>query len=565
MKSLKIADDFGLPLEAVTQTFCILAKRGVGKTYTASVLAEEMLKAGQQIVALDPTGAWWGLRSEYPVVIFGGEHADVPLEESAGEVVARALVDNGIPAVIDLSLFRKGQMIRFVTAFAEALYRLNRAAVHLFVDEADAFAPQGRTFGTQNKETSESRMLGAMEDIVRRGRKKGIGCTLITQRPAVLNKNVLTQAECLVALRLVHPKDIGAVMEWVNVQAEPDVAKAMVESLPGLPIGTAWFWSPGWGDFFQRVKVRKRETFDSGATPKAGEAAAKPKKMAAVDLTALGESIKKTAEEAKANDPAALKRQIAELKKQLAENPVAAAPKVERVEVPVVTTEQLAEVAVAVAALKTAADRAAETAGRLCGSLDAAVRSPAHKAAAAIRTTAKRVAIIPKTIPDTTAHHRDPSQKFTAGAEPSGDLTGTQQRMLDTIRMLDTRGITPDRDALARWQGLHPNGSRFGGDLARLREAGYLDGCALTDLGNRLARATPTGPDAALEAIPEGTTRTIVRTLADLDKPISREDLAAALGVHHNGSRFGSNLAWLRAMKLIPDRGPILLTEAFRR
>jgi DNA helicase HerA-like ATPase len=68
---------FTLPIEAVTQTFAILAKRGVGKTYTASVMAEEMLAAGQPIIAIDPTGAWYGLRSEYPVVIFGGEHADV--------------------------------------------------------------------------------------------------------------------------------------------------------------------------------------------------------------------------------------------------------------------------------------------------------------------------------------------------------------------------------------------------------------------------------------------------------------------------------------------------------
>src|SRR6266571_1279755 len=87
---LHISEDISLPTDAVTQTFAILAKRGTGKTYTASVLAEEMLKASQQIVALDPTGAWWGLRSGYKVVIFGGEHADVPLEESAGEVVAQA-------------------------------------------------------------------------------------------------------------------------------------------------------------------------------------------------------------------------------------------------------------------------------------------------------------------------------------------------------------------------------------------------------------------------------------------------------------------------------------------
>lgn len=63
MNRLHIGQDFDLPLEAVTQTFAILAKRGVGKTYTAKVLTEEMLKAGQQVVVIDPIGVWWGLRS----------------------------------------------------------------------------------------------------------------------------------------------------------------------------------------------------------------------------------------------------------------------------------------------------------------------------------------------------------------------------------------------------------------------------------------------------------------------------------------------------------------------
>jgi DNA helicase HerA-like ATPase len=80
-----------------------------------------------------------------------------------------------------------------MTAFLEALYRLKareqfRTPVMLITDEADAIAPQRPMEG-------EERMLGAMEDIVRRGGQRGIGCMLITQRTAVLNKNVLTQAK----------------------------------------------------------------------------------------------------------------------------------------------------------------------------------------------------------------------------------------------------------------------------------------------------------------------------------------------------------------------------------
>src|SRR5690348_2403527 len=102
MGQLKISNSLSLPLEAVTQTFAVLAKRGVGKTYTGAVLAEEMLKAGQQIVVSDPVGVWYGLRSSasgksegFPVVVFGGEHGDVPLEEAAGEVIASSIIEHG--------------------------------------------------------------------------------------------------------------------------------------------------------------------------------------------------------------------------------------------------------------------------------------------------------------------------------------------------------------------------------------------------------------------------------------------------------------------------------------
>jgi uncharacterized protein len=314
---LHISKTLSLPMDLITQTQAILAMKGAGKSYTASVQAEEFLKAGQQIVAVDPTGAWYGLKSSadgkspgFPIAIFGGDHADVPLEDTAGEVLANAVVNERFSAILDLSLFRKGQVHRFMTPFLETLYRRNREAMHLFVDEADVVAPQ-KPFA------EEARTLGAMEDIVRRGRIRGIGCTMITQRPAVLNKNVLTQAGILCALRISHPKDIAAIREWVEVHADVQTAKEMMESLPSLPIGTAWLWSPGWGDIFEKVKIRERETFNSGATPKAGERIIAPKAIAQIDIAKLGAQIAATVQRIKENDPTQLRNKVRELEAKL--------------------------------------------------------------------------------------------------------------------------------------------------------------------------------------------------------------------------------------------------------
>lgn len=239
-KRLRISPSFSLSLDFVTSTQAILAKKGSGKSYTASVQAEELLELGQQVVVVDPTGAWFGLRSSadgsssgYPIAVIGGEHADAPLEPTAGEVIAEAITTEHFSAIIDLTNLRKGESLRFMAAFLETLYRKNRDALHLFIDEADVVAPQ-KALGID-----EGRVLGATEDVVRRGRRRGIGCTLITQRPQVLNKNVLSQVDMLTALRMNHPKDLGAIDEWVRVHGDLEQAIVAPSRLMSTSASTA--------------------------------------------------------------------------------------------------------------------------------------------------------------------------------------------------------------------------------------------------------------------------------------------------------------------------------------
>jgi len=267
---LVMAPELSLPLEAVTETFAILAKRGVGKTYTAAVLVEEMLKAGQTVVVADPVGVWWGLRSSpdgrgpgLPIAILGGDHGDAPLPAEAGAAVADLAAEERLSLVLDLSHFTPPEQTRFMTGFAERLYRRNRLPLHLVLDEADQFVPQVPEAGQQP-------LLWAMNRIVRLGRARGLGVTLISQRPAVLSKNVLTQAEVLIALRLTSPQDRKAVEAWVSAHDAPALRQEMLASLASLPVGTCWLWSPGWLDRLVRAQIRRRETFDSSATPKVG-------------------------------------------------------------------------------------------------------------------------------------------------------------------------------------------------------------------------------------------------------------------------------------------------------
>lgn len=350
--SLKISKDLVLPVDAITQTFSILAQRRVGKTYTASVMAEEFVANSLPFAVLDPTGAWWGLRSSadgksngLPVVIIGGEHGDVPLEFTAGKVIADLVVDHPGYYVIDLSgTESNAQQDRFAADFAERLYRRKakvRTPLHLFVDEADAFAPQRPLDGQQ-------RMLGAFETLVRRGGIRGIGTTLITQRAAVLNKNVLTQTDSLFVLRMNSSQDQDAMEDWVKRNGTKEQKEAMMSSLASLPTGESWFWSPGWMRMFKKIHIRLRRTFNSSATPKAGEKILIPQKIAPVDLERLGKEIKDTIERAVENDPAELKKRISFLENlvRTREREVGtalskpAAEKIKIVEIPVMSGEQ---------------------------------------------------------------------------------------------------------------------------------------------------------------------------------------------------------------------------------
>lgn len=312
-----IKSEFFLPSSIGTQTLAVVGIRGSGKTVTASVIVESLLEEKQQVIILDPTDVWWGLKSSadgmdpaYPIVVFGGPHGDLPLEPGSGPALADFAVEQRASMILSLRHLRKGQQQTLVTAFAEQLYHRkgeakNRTPVLVVIDEASTFVPQ-KVMG------ESARLVGSIEDLVRKGRASGIGVMLIDQRPASVNKDVLTQLEVLVAHQITAPHDRKALLEWVRQHDTHGGEKAFLEQLSSLPTGTAWFWSPSL-NVFDRVSVRMRHTFDSSKTPKPGDVAAAPAAVAEIDLEALRTQLDSAIAEAENNDPKALRRRIAEL------------------------------------------------------------------------------------------------------------------------------------------------------------------------------------------------------------------------------------------------------------
>jgi uncharacterized protein len=504
VRSLQLSRDIKFPIDIAGQAIALFGIRGSGKTNTAGALAEELLDNNYPIAVIDPTDAWWGLRASrdgtqaggYPVFIFGGSHADLPLTETDGKIIAEFLVREQVPVILSLRHLRKAAQRRFVTEFCEELYHLkgkdeNRTPLTVFIDEAPLFVPQ-KVMG------EVARTVGAVEDLIARGRNAGFGVVLISQRSATLNADVRTQADTIICHRVTSPLDRRAISDWFEENATTDDLKTILQSLATLKNGEAWVWSPSL-DIMKRAQLRLRRTFDSSATPKAGAKLRPPKKLADVDLAKLKGQLATAIEKAKADDPKELRRRIAELEREVKAKP-AAAPK------PVAPPKKV-EVQVLTASDRKLLERA-ETAARV-GSAKA---QDLYDALAKLSDRIEKATAVVPTLPVDPAFVRafngplSPALQRAArlGLSPSfpkasaAPPPNTRSKLANTQPLLtnDTklgRGERATMIAIAQ----HPNGvtptqltaltgykrSTRDAYLQRLRAAGFVNGFAPTEAG----------------------------------------------------------------------------------
>ena len=276
-----------LPLSALDERVAIVGTSGSGKTYAAKGMVERLLDQQARVCVVDPLGVWWGLRAGadgaspgYPVVVFGGRHADVPLHEGMGAALGRLVGEHSLACVVDLSELGSGAARRrFMSSFAEAVYEANSEPLHLVLDEADMWAPQ-------RPMPEGMALLGRIEEIVRRGRVRGFIPWLISQRPAVVHKDVLSQADILVMMKLTASQDRDAVGGWIEGQADRAEGRRILGELPRLGRGEGYIWAPSDG-VLARVAFPAIRTHDSSRTPRRGERQATPRTLAEVDLSAI--------------------------------------------------------------------------------------------------------------------------------------------------------------------------------------------------------------------------------------------------------------------------------------
>ena len=219
----------------------ILGIRDSGKTYTGTEAAEELFDAGVPFVAFDPIGVWHSLRipgsgKGYPVVVAGGRHADLPLtKKNAGDIV-RAAMAAGVSLVIDLFSIEmsKADWRAIVRECVEILLHENadHGLRHIFIEEAAEFVPQ---------RPQDMLVYSAVEKLVRMGGNSKLGCTLINQRSADLNKSVLELCANVFVHRQKGKNTILDLKKWFTLLDLSDAEQDKIaDSLPNLKSGECW-------------------------------------------------------------------------------------------------------------------------------------------------------------------------------------------------------------------------------------------------------------------------------------------------------------------------------------
>jgi len=572
---LNIGKDFQLPADAATQTLVVYGGKGMGKTNLAAVLCEEMAHAHVRFSLLDPVGVSWGLRHSadgkgpgIDPLILGGRRGDIPIEPTAGAIVADLVADESVNTIVDISskksgeLWGAGEKIRFAADYATRLFSRQgerREPLMQLIDEAGRFVPQQIPHGA----VDIARCVGAIEQLVELGRNVGVGVTLITQRSARMNKSVSELAECMIAFRTVGPRSIAAILDWFGEHIPKERWNDLVKNIRALPIGRALVVSPGWLEFEGEVQVRMRRTFDSSATPKPGQHQKHVGKPAQPDLIKYQERMAATIEKAKENDPRELWKKIADLEQKLRSGSV----------------KENKENPADARALKEWQDRAAlearrhlshveEIEKRLVNFRNKMVSLSDDLLTLAAGGNGKQTApLVARSSPSNEspkqAVPRDPPRHAVV-REPAmpGEIDGGRWRILRAIATLNRRRMRVDIFSVSRWLGVHPNGGRFRGALKSLRDNGYLQDFSFTDKTHALNVESLCAPGAEgiLSLLPEDTHRRIFTSI--LEQPAADvQELGARLGLHPNGGRYRSALRWLRQMAVIPESGTIQAQE----
>ena len=241
-------------VELLTGRGFITGKSGSGKSNTASVVAEKLLNSAFGLLIVDVDGEYYGLKEEYEILHAGAdEECDIVVSPEHAEKLATLALEQNVPIILDVSGYLEEEtanelLLEVVKQLFAKEKRLKKPFL-LVVEECHEYIPEGGGMDETGK---------MLIKVGKRGRKHGLGIVGISQRPADVKKDFITQCDWLCWHRLTWDNDtkvVGRILGSKYASAVEDLGD-----------GEA-FLMTDWDESVRRIQFHRKETFDAGATP----------------------------------------------------------------------------------------------------------------------------------------------------------------------------------------------------------------------------------------------------------------------------------------------------------
>jgi uncharacterized protein len=573
------------PESVLNQHLIVLGKTGAGKSSALRHVVEHLLRHKKRVCIIDIKGDWWGLKSSadgksagFPVVAFGDfrepKAQDVPINAHSGGHVAELITSGNRPCIIGFRGWMPGQITDFWLEFAPKLFNANEGELFVVISECHNFAPKGKVL-----DPKAGKVLHWTNRLLSEGRGLGMTFLLDSQRPQKVHNDTLTSCETLVAMRVTHASDRGAIKDWIDGCGDKSTGTEVLNTVAGMARGEGWVWSPEIGFGPQRIQFPFFETFDSFA-PAQLQKTVSQSGWSAVDLDAVKEKLAAVIEEAKENDPAALKARIRQLEQDAKRT--APAPNVDVnafIKERIIKGELYTDAAVK-ESLRLKDDLWTKAVGEYRQSLSKAVGSvsfvePEPLSLEIIAVGNSQITLPPapngvvrRDVYVTPRYSATPAVKV--ASIPNSEITGPMQRILDAIAWMESIGIQePKQVAVAFLAGYAVDGGGYCNPRGALRVAGLIeyrgDGLSLTAEGRRLARA-PEAPlvteelhRKVLGKLPGPEQKILSVLLKSYPNALTNEEVAGKAGYEPDGGGYCNPRGRLKTLGLVdyPQKGMV--------
>ncbi len=197
--------------ELLATRLLVQGNSGSGKSHLLRRLLEQSAAHVQQVI-IDPEGDFVSLADVYGHVVIEANRSEAELV-----TIANRVRQHRVSAVLDLSNLEVDMQMRAAAYFLNALFDAERSfwyPILVVVDEAQLFAPAATG---DVAEDARKLSLGAMTNLMCRGRKRGLAGVIATQRLAKLAKNVAAEASNFLMGRTFLDIDMSRAADLLGV------------------------------------------------------------------------------------------------------------------------------------------------------------------------------------------------------------------------------------------------------------------------------------------------------------------------------------------------------------